>query len=155
VKIIMYAIAVAVLTGCASLPSASEAYLEQAMATPLHYSVGHDKSEVVWGRAQAFLRRYTPARLIRATRYVIQTYKTPDSVSDLYAYHATRTPGRHKDRFTFVRKPPPSDWLELRAFRWGRASAKTAVDEDSHIFSYYAKTGIAPPPSLFSFMYSR
>jgi hypothetical protein len=146
VKIIACAIAVAALTGCASLPPAAEAYLAQAMATPLHYSVDHDKSEIVWGRAHAFVHRYTPARLIWGTRYVLQTYNpNPTSYSGAFAFYAARTPGRHKDRFAFVCKPRLALYMWTRLTRSDREIAKYTADRNSHIFSYYATTGIAPP----------
>jgi hypothetical protein len=146
VKIIIYATAVAVLTGCASLPSASEAYLAQAMATPLHFSVDHNKSEIVWRRAHAFVHRYTPARLIWGTRYVLQTYNpNPSSYSGAFAFYAARTPGRYKDRFAVVCKPRLRLYMWTGPTRSDRAIAKYTADRNSHIFSYYAKTGIAPP----------
>jgi hypothetical protein len=88
----------ALLGACAtSISPASKADPSRAMAFPLRLSVDKDASELAWGRAQAFVGRFSSMKLQVATDCVIQTYNATDD--DEYSHYATRTPSLDRDGF--------------------------------------------------------
>ncbi len=145
-KIIVYVITVGLLTGCASLPPASKAYLARAMETPLHYSVDHDKSEIVWRRAHVFVRRYARGIPTSNGTTLLETYE-PLNDNAVFNHRVSRVPGRYKDWFKFSCKARLSRyWIIMHGSgRMARWSAHDAANQNAHIFAYYAKTGVAPP----------
>jgi hypothetical protein len=111
---------------CAPKLSVEEmSYLERVMKTPLVFTVRNEKAEIVWGRIQSYIGKYSPLKIQVAEDYVVQTYDSWVYVS----YRATRTPGETETEFSIK--------------RWSKSF--DATDRNAHILAYYALTGELMP----------
>ena len=87
----------AVLSGCAAssgmrnLTPEQQAYVDAMMVEPTRFTIPADSSDAAWGRAQAFVGRYSDLKIQTATDYVIQTY-SPTGQNVTYGFNITRTP---------------------------------------------------------------
>ncbi len=95
-----YALLVAVIglftiAGCAvplmKMDAEQTAFHAKAAAQPLKFSVHKSQDEETWGRAQAFVARYSRMKMQVVTDYVIQTY-TPEGAEVKYGYYINRAP---------------------------------------------------------------
>jgi len=52
------------------------AYLKAVWSAPLDFTVPNREEEIVWGRIQSFIGKYSTVKIQVATDYVVQTYNT-------------------------------------------------------------------------------
>jgi len=147
IKVLAVAMATAILSACVhsqyvkpTYTSEQQAYVDNIMARSLEVSVGKDKIADAWGRAQAFIARYSDLKLQVATDYSIQTYNS-DRIF-MFAYSATKTPT--KDGFTILVDCSSASSLSRSTREW----LSNDLDLNAHIFGYYVETGELPYPEM-------
>lgn len=141
------AIAATLLSGCVHTafvkPNYSllqQSYVDKVMACPLEVGFGKDQIQDAWGRAQAFIAKYSDMKLQVVTDYSIQTYN-PERIF-MFGYAATKIPT--KEGFTIDVDCDSAASLS----RSTKERLKSVINLNAHIFSYYVETGELPFPEL-------
>ena len=128
----VFILAILNVTGCATSPKLTpeqKAYLDEAMAMPLDFTVPNAEADQAWERAQRFVERFSAMKLQNISANVIRTYN-PNQFSTAFGYYVKKRPLGENVRFT------------IECF-CGTLSA-TATDaslQNAHILAYYMKTG--------------
>jgi hypothetical protein len=118
--------------GCATAPkltSEQRAYLEEAMAMPLEFTVPIAEADQAWKRAQSFVERFSAMTLQNISANVIRT-SNPTQFSTAFGYYVRKIPLGQDVRFA------------IQCFCGTlSASATEASLQNAHILAYYMKTG--------------
>lgn len=113
-------------------------YLKNVLATPLEFSVKNEEAEIIWGRIQSFIGKYSSVKIQIATAYVIQTYNTE---YEEFGYYVTKTTGLSATTFSIrcITEPTPEDlWT-------GGYDYSKQAELNGHILAYYALTNEVMP----------
>ena len=142
-------IATAFVFGCAHVhshyvkpiyTSEQQAYIDNIMARSLEINIERDKIADAWGRAQAFIAKYSDLKLQVATDYSIQTYNS-DRIF-MFGYSATKMPT--KDGFTISVDCSSAYSLSRSTREW----LSNDLNLNTHILRYYIETGELPYPEM-------
>jgi hypothetical protein len=120
------------LIGCATAPELTreqEAYMEEAMAMPLVFTVPTGEADQAWKRAHSFVERFSSLKLQQISNNAIRTYN-PNEFSTAFGYYVKKTLLGENVRFS------------IQCFCGTlSASATDASFQNAHILAYYMKTG--------------
>ena len=146
-KMLAIAMATAVLSGCAhsqyvepSYTLNQQAYVDNIMTRSLEINIEKGKIVDAWGRAQAFISKYSDMKLQAATDYSIQTVDSPRIF--MFGYSATKTPT--KDGFTITVDCESANSLSGSTRKW----LLNDLNLNAHILGYYVETGELPFPEM-------
>jgi hypothetical protein len=126
------------LTSCASLVSSmkltpeQQEYVDEVKQFPLDFEIDKTDNEDDWGRAQAFIGKYSDMKLQIVTDYNLQTYNSTNE-EEKFAYSVTKTPVGNKLQITI-------ECTEANPF-FGKEDAIM----NAHILAYYISTGQLHP----------
>ena len=112
---------------CKNLTSVELEYIQAVKEQSLSFSIDKKESEIYWGRASAFLGRYSSMKIQIATNYVLQTYN-PNSDKINFGYTVTRSPSENNDQF----------FIECSA---GQSLLSHQAKLNAQILAYYLKSG--------------
>jgi len=113
-----------------------QAYLQRALRTPLQFKVEKEKDDIVWGRINSWISRFSSMKVQVANDYMIQTYNPVGFLIPKFGYTASRIPMGDKTGF------------EIRCSYSGQFSENTA-NQNAHILAHYALTGEVIPKLIF------
>jgi len=110
-----------------------EDYLKEVWSTPLDFTVANKDSEIVWGKIQAFIAKYSSVKIQVATDYVVQTYNTEYGQ---FGYYVSRNPDVDETTFSIrcITEPEPEDPWD------GGFDYSKQAELNAHILAYYALT---------------
>ena len=120
--------------GCATtteLTATQEAYLAEAMATPLSFTLPTDQAEKAWSRGRSFVERFGAMRLQNLTPHVIRTYDPAGPMAS-FGYYLRKIPKGDRTEFT----------VECIC---QNMSVSDASLQNAHLLAYYMKTGNLDP----------
>jgi len=147
IKVLVVAMAVVVLAACAATQyvkpaysSEQQAYVDSIMGRPLELNIEKAKVGDAWGRAQAFVSKYSDMKLQIATDYSIQTVDSYRIF--MFGYSVTKTPT--KDGFTITVDCNSANSLSGSTRDW----LLKDMNLNAHILAYYIETGELPYPEM-------
>lgn len=113
-------------------------YIEKVWATPLEFRVPNNKEEIIWGRIQSFIGKYSSVKIQVATDYVVQTYNADYGQ---FGYYVTRTPDISETSFSIrcITNPKPEKLWS------GEYDYSQQAELNAHILAHYALTNELMP----------
>jgi hypothetical protein len=110
-----------------------KAYLDEAMAQPLHFDVPASESTAAWGRAQDYIAKFSALKIQTATTDLIDTYN-PTGPGE-FGYKVNRIEGHLSTHFS------------VDCFTTDSHGAGVA-NRSAHLLAYYIRVGDPVPERL-------
>ncbi len=112
--------------------SARRDFAQQAGAQPIEFDLDGPAATEAWGRAQAWVARYSPRKVQTATEFLIETYGMGpqlDANDSSFAYRVTRSPLSSEKSHFVVKCFPSVDY-----FNW-------IATENAHQLAFFMVSG--------------